>query len=388
MSLYDNEIYRGPPEAAPTLTEDTSAYGMEFYIVKPPKTTAQQDVPPTEEAAQQESKPAEKKKSKIAKALKLLTSCTAAVLVATTLTVPLRPARPVSELPLWSRFGPVHGNGQFSFSASAVNSDICQVSIGSKSYCLTAQQEGLYLQWHETYDASQDGSSGGFYLCMENLAESWTMILDFNVNPLHKVDSDEGLGQIQTISGDSLYVRCFYLGGDKTLLSAQEIVNDLGSYIQFSEATNDGWGNVFIGDTMYSETNEHWNGFQAIYPGEENKSFNFQRICHTADAGYSLANLVCSHWVNNIDWCFYFSIEKGESMLWAVPNQEDIALGRSINDLLYDYGIDPAMLEEIYGSEVLADIQSELTVKLREELQNTVEVYIIGCGLQYYHLVE
>ena len=81
-------------------------------------------------------------------------------------------------------------------------------------------------------------------------------------------------------------------------------------------------------------------------------------------------------------------MEKGETMIWAVPEQENIAFGHNVDSLLDAYGLDPAVLEEMYGSAALAEIQGELAVKLRAELLNIIEVYTVGCGLQYYHLVE
>ena len=95
MASYDNEIYRGPPEAGPTLEHDIRSYGSDVYIVKSEITTLKQDAPPTKEPIRQESKPVQKKESKIAKAMKLLASCTAAVTIATNLTVPPAPPPPV-----------------------------------------------------------------------------------------------------------------------------------------------------------------------------------------------------------------------------------------------------------------------------------------------------
>ena len=91
MSSFDNEIYRGPPEAGPTLEHDIRSYGSDVYILKAEKNTLAQDVPPTEEPIRQDAKPVQKKESKIAKAMKLLASCTAAAAIAANLTAPAPP---------------------------------------------------------------------------------------------------------------------------------------------------------------------------------------------------------------------------------------------------------------------------------------------------------
>ena len=43
MASYDNEIYRGPPEAGPTLEHDIRSYGSDVYIVKSEITTLKQE---------------------------------------------------------------------------------------------------------------------------------------------------------------------------------------------------------------------------------------------------------------------------------------------------------------------------------------------------------
>ena len=387
MSSFDNEIYRGPPEAGPTLEHDIRSYGSDVYIVKAEKNTLAQDVPPTEEPVRQEAKPVQKKESKIAKAMKLLASCTAAVAVAATLTAPA-PAKPVDDgLAMWPWFGPVHDSiGGLAFDAISQHSDVCQVSIGGKSFRLEAQQEGIHLQWHETYDPSEDGSKGGFYICMENVPEDWCMILDFSARPQQKSEDSEGLCQFTTATGDTLYVRGFFIGSEDR--SAQETMDQLGKYIRITKPTSDGWGKVLIGDTMYSDTNRSWNGTHSIDSYREQINYwHFYTICSTDIANYDLDDLICRHRVNGIDWSFYCAIEKGEFLLWAVPSQENIAFAVDITYLLYNNGFDPDAQAEMSGAELDA-VASELGVVLRSYLLDFIENSLISRGLQYYHLVD
>ena len=384
MASYDNEIYRGPPEAGPTLEHDLRSYGSDVYIVKAEKNTLTQDVPPTEEPIRQETKPVQKKESKIAKAMKLLASCTAAVTLATTLATAPQAMQEVDAI--WPYFGPRRdGIGGFTFNPVSQNSGVCQVSIGGKSFRLEAQQEGIHLQWHETYQPSDDGSTGGFYVCMENIPENWTMILDFSVNPLQKEESTEGLCQLTAATGETLYVRGFFLGSGEQ--EAQSIMDQLAKYIRITNPTTDGWDKVQIGETMYSDTNQSWNGIQTVNYHDGYEQFGFM-ICTTDVANYDLDNLVCQHRVNGIDWSFYISIEQGDFMLWAAPAHENIAFGRFVGYMLSEFGLDAAHLQEMYGTNIPNELSAELAMAMKPRLLDYIERVLISGGLQYYHRMD
>ena len=390
MASYDNEIYRGPPEAGPTLEHDIRSYGSDVYIVKSEITTLKQDAPPTKEPIRQESKPVQKKESKIAKAMKLLASCTAAIAVAATLSAPA-PAKPVDNgLAVWPWFGPVI-DGNYSFDAISQNSNVCQVSIGAKNFRLEALKEGLHLQWHDSFNISSDGSNGAFTVCMESTVEDWNMILNFSVTPQQKQEDTEGLTQLTSTTGDTLYVRGFHIGHHKgSERSAQEILDNLNSYIRVTKPTNDGWGKVLIGETMYSDVNDRWNGLFSVIPWEDSRPYNstvVDRFLYKENAGYSPDNLVCQHRVNGIDWSFYISLRDQSLFLWSVPSHEDIAFGSWVDEFLYEVGIDPAQLKEMYGDQA-DDVTAELLVALRPTLLDYIEHYLIPEGLQYYHLID
>ena len=367
MSLYDNEIYRGAAESDPTLAKDTSRYEAEFYIVKPPETTVQQDMPPTEEPVPQERKPAVKKKRRTVKAMKLLASCVTAVAVMTALAVPKEPE---PELPLWPQFLPAAY--AYTYDPVSQNSVDCQVGNDHKSYLLTAQQEGIYLTW-----------TGGFYtyfnVTMTIPAKDWDVYLNFDTDrasmeathteylDMYQEDlPDFGLGQIRTVSGETLYVLGM-LWNDQLegeIPPVQQIIDHLDEYIQISDATTaDGWDKLLIGDTMYTQTNPRWSGTKgAPIDNNYNLWYELEAVYPLANADCSEDNLICRRQVNGIDWSFYYGDRSIASqfinrVIWAVPAQEDIALGYDsivggiYLELLEGFYVDDvtAWAQEIYG---------------------------------------
>ncbi len=396
MSLYDNEIYRGPPESDPTLAKDTFPYGAEFYIVKPPETTARQDAPATEETAQQERKPAQKKKSRIAKAMKLLASCAATVAVVTTLAVPAKPVpEPVPELPLWPRIvRPYDERYSFHRHVASQNSTDCQVPCGSKFFCLTAKQEDTYMVWNEGFDTY-------FEVAMIIPNEDPAIWLYFDADPtsleaMYKDYADMyveyapvfGLGQIQTVSGETLYVLgSWYDRAKEESLPIQQIIDNLDEYIQISDTTEEGWDYLYVGDTMYTETNPKWSS--TVGGTEKLGWFCLEAVKSTADAAYSEDALICQRRVNGIDWSFYYGEWNTDRVIWAVPAQEDIALG-------YDYIISGDSLswqEDWYSikewpSWVIEAYNGKLPETWQEKLVDIVDDVIIEYILCNYYLVE
>ena len=343
MSSFDNEIYRGPPEAGPTLEHDLRSYGSDVYIVKAEKNTLAQDVPPTEEPVRQEAKPVQKKESKIAKAMKLLASCTAAVTIATNLTLPPAPPPPVEEpviaLDEWPGFSQLGSTGNgFCFSTPSQHSNIAQASTGKKTYRITAKQENLHLFWQTTYNTDYDDNREGFCIMMDNWTEQWYVVLDVHTHPQEPWDDGQLVGQITTTSGEVLYLRAEFIGGrEQSTDLLQHIVDHLSDYIEISEATEDGWGKVLIGYTMYSDTSAQWNGI--MNTPDVNPSFDFSNIHYRHHAGYSEENFIRSLTINDIDWSFYYSFDDYSLLLWAVPSQEDIALASGLDFIMNDLGL-------------------------------------------------
>lgn len=353
MASYDNEIYRGPPEAGPTLEHDLCSYGSDVYIVKAEKNTLAQDVPPTEEPVRQEAKPVQKKESKIAKAMKLLASCTAAVTVAATLSAPV-PSTPAvdADLPLWPGFSQVDINSNSFISAKSKNGHTSQFSVSGQSYCLKALQENLYMLWYD----NDDWETAGVYF-KNTQYEKWRVDLDFSLTP-----SPEALGTIQAENGDTLYFYFregnydgnYYGRSDADGLPEplQNFIDNLSSYIRVTDARADGWGKVFIGDAILSDTGPDWNGV-------DRTDWHFQYIHYASEHGFDSADALREHiYVNDIEWSVYYAPNRyGDPCIWCVPSHEDLALGVSCNNFFNEQGISPEMQEE--NPYILNDLAGE-----------------------------
>lgn len=382
MASYDNEIYRGPPEAGPTLEHDIRSYGSDVYIVKSEITTLKQDVPPTEEPIRQESKPVQKKESKIAKAMKLLASCTAAVAIAVNLTAPAPPPpiqKPESNLPEWPQYNYIDENlNGYSVNAISQHSNVAQASTGSKTYRITAKQEGLHLFWNDTYNIDHNPNREAFCLIMYNLNEGWFLDVSFHLYPQTDTWSEyELLSQFTTESGETFYLRTSLTDeSESTKERAADILSRLSDYIEISEATDDGWGKVLIGETMISDTNSHWNGI--LTTPEISTDFCFSRINQKQYADYTEDQFIRSLTINDIDWSFYYSFDEYSLLLWAVPAQEDIALASGLDFILNDLGL---TIDELQSD------SKEVQAVLTEYLNLAVELAADIC-FSNYHLYD
>ena len=81
MTQYDNEFFRGPPEGSPTLATDQRPTGVEVFQAKPEATTVVADVPVTREEVPKDPPKKKSNARRITKAIKLLASCMAAVVI-------------------------------------------------------------------------------------------------------------------------------------------------------------------------------------------------------------------------------------------------------------------------------------------------------------------
>lgn len=382
MSSFDNEIYRGPPEAGPTLEHDIRSYGSDVYILKAEKNTLAQDVPPTEEPIRQEAKPVQKKESKIAKAMKLLASCTAAAAIAVNLTAPTPPPpiqKPESTLPEWPQYNYIEENvNGYSVNAISQHSNVSQASTGSKTYRITAKQEGLHLVWNTTYNIGNEPSREAFCLLMHHVDEGWFLDVSFHLYPQTDVwNENELLSQFTTPSGETFYLRTFVPDdSESTKERAADILSRLSDYIEISEATDDGWGKVLIGETMISDTNSHWNGI--LTTPEISTDFCFSRINQKQYADYTEDQFIRSLTINDIDWSFYYSFDEYSLLLWAVPAQEDIALASGLDFIMNDLGL---TIDELQSD------SKEVQAVLMDYLNLAVELAADIC-FSNYHLYD
>ena len=350
MSPFDNEIYRGPPEAGPTLEHDLRSYGSDVYIVKSEVNTLAQDVPATEEPARQESAPVKKKESRLAKAMKLLASCTAAVTIAATLGVaaPVQPQQPPVQNTLdeWPWFHQASNTYYgFAFSPYSRHGSACQASVNGSSFRFEVLQEGMNVVWFENSYYNRDGSSTSIQLDLEHAIEDWEIALDVFTAPcLTEEDPHEARGTIQTENGEELYVIARAYNSDRvTDEQLQSIVDNLSSYIRVTEPTDDGWGKVLIGGTLISDTSPGWTGRSTT----DYRGLSIGRIHYASLHGFDTSQAMVQREMNGILWSFFFTAEGSyEVTIWAVPSHEDLALGIRCGSIMEEFGFSYEMLAE------------------------------------------
>lgn len=383
MKQKDNEIHRGPPESTPTLAQSNPIVGSDIHLVKDVLSTADQETTEDQDPARRDHKAQKKKRSRLSRALKLVASCATAVAVVATISAPPKPDIP-EELPLW----PIIGINIHEYIAK--NATTVQASLDGKSYRFTALQEGHYLFWGQTELYSFDDPHQTLFLMFNDVNSSFSATLWVRTSLEGAKDWFlSEYKEIRTASGDILYIGCSEAG----YYPEDEIplVDDLETYIRVSEATDDGWGYVQIGNTMYTETNAEWYGGSFVpFSGGR---YVIGSITTPSEAGYRDEDLLCERDINGIHWRFYSRTEPydtdydgkvDECLIYIifVPDQEEIAFTQFASVLLEDRGFpsfEDNLLQTLQNSE-------ELRHSLREGLLDIIEYD--SSGLKYYHLLE
>ena len=336
MTQYDNEFFRGPPEGSPTLATDQRPTGVEVFQTKPEKTTASADVPVTREEA---SKDPPKKKSKarrITKAIKLLASCMAAVVIteaATNMAATIEPPAP-EEVPTgqyyagqWPGVEPVH-NGVYHMDLEADMGNQIQIPMDGKILLLTAGADWR-MCWFE-------GNGYGAYIDLQNQKTGVYLAADISLSP-HQTDFEEdSYTTLITPTGQTLYVRAFFLdfgiygeeyGLDRDQMAAsaeirQKLVDEIFAGITVTHGTENGWQGIQIGDRLYSQQGPEWYGVG----GFGDLEIHIPWVHYTADHNLQNMTPYSRVKVNGITWSIYFA--ENDTYLWAVPNIEpELCLG-------------------------------------------------------------
>ena len=388
MKQKDNEIHRGPPESTPTLEQNNPIVGSDIHLVKDTLSTADQDAATGEDPAQRDRKAQKKKRSRLSRALKLVASCATAVAIITTISAPPKPDIP-EELPLWPIYDTYH-----IYHYAAENANTVQASLDGKSYRFSTLQDGHYLQWESTDKEYSDDPHCTLKLTLYCDDLNCMVYLLIRTEPFASYDGYEPIVELLTDTGEPLYVlyRGIIESPQQSIgVNGVDILPNLADYISVSEATDDGWGYVQIGNTMYSETSAFWNGL--TYMPFSGGRYVVGDITTPSEAGYREEDLLCERDINGIHWRFYFRTEPHDTdydgkvdecliHIIFVPDQEEIAITQFASVLLDDRGF-PA-----FEDNLLQTLQSseELRHSLREGLLDIVE-YDIN-GLKYYHLLE
>ena len=334
MTQYDNEFFRGPPEGSPTLATDQRPTGAEVFQARPEKTTVAADVPVTREDAPID--PPKKKSSakRINKAIKLLASCMAAVVIteaaadmAATIEIPAEVPTGQYYAGQWPGVEPVN-NGVYHMDMEADMGYQIQIPMDGNVWRLTADTDWRMCWW--------EGNGYSAYIDLENRETGVRMVAELALTP-HTTDHEEDSYTTMTApNGQTIYIRSFFqdLGiyGEEEGLSRemieasvelrQALVDETFAGIQVTAGTEDGWQGLQISEKLYSQQSENWYGLG----GFGDLDIHIPWVQYSED--YNLQNMTPYDrvTVNGITWSIYFT--DNETYLWAVPNIEpEICLG-------------------------------------------------------------
>ena len=337
MTQYDNEFFRGPPEGSPTLATDQRPTGAEIFQAKPEKATAAADVPVTREEAPKDPPKKKSNARRITKAIKLLASCMAAVVITDAAVNLAATIEPPPEVPTgqyyagqWPGVEPSHG-GVYRMDMEADMGYSIQMPLEGKTWRLTADQDWR-MCWYEGTDSGLNMA----YFGLTNQETGVSLMADLSAQPHRTENEEDCYTTITTSTGETLYIRAFFnslgkygeeYGLSEEMMAAsvqlrQELVEEAFAGIQVTPGTEAGWQGFQIGDKLYSQQSENWYGLGGFGDLEIHipwvnyaEDYNLQNM-----TPYSRVN------VNGITWSIYFA--ENDTYLWAVPNiNPDICLG-------------------------------------------------------------
>lgn len=321
MANYDNEIYRGLPDDAPTLASDQRPTGAEVYQVRPVRNTLAADARTTarEEAAQD---PPKKKSNarRITKAIKLLASCMAAVVITEAAVNMAATIEPPAEVPTGLYYeGQWPGvrmaeNTWLVTDMDTVEGNIIQAFLEGKAWRFAAQRDWRILWLDQN-------------LFIENLSTGIKGRLNMQTHPYMSVEQAAVYGEVTASTGETLYFRGFLEGGGtgtagESLELQQAAMDEFIAGLTVTPATEDGWQGFQIGDKLYSQQSEDWYGLG----GYGDLEIEIPWVCDSADYGLADKTPYARETVNGITWSIYFA--ENDTYLWAVPNIDpELCLG-------------------------------------------------------------
>lgn len=334
MTQYDNEFFRGPPGETPTLATDQRPTGVEIFQAKPERSTAVADVPVTKEEVPKDPPKKKSNARRISKAIKLLASCMAAVVITEAAANIAATIEPPADVPTgqyyagqWPGAEPAH-EGVYCMDLEADMGYSIQIPMDGNVWRLTADTDWRMCWW--------EGNGYGAYIDLYNRQTGVYLVADLSVTPHTSNHEEDSYTTLTTPTGDTLYVRSFFLsmgqygeeyGLSEEMLAAsaelrQSLVDEIFAGIQVTYGTADGWQGLEIGDKIYSQQSENWYGLG----GFGDLDIHIPWVNYAED--YNLHNMTpyCRVNVNGITWSLYFA--ENDTYLWAVPNIDpEICLG-------------------------------------------------------------
>lgn len=338
MTQYDNEFFRGPPEGSPTLATDQRPTGVEVFQARPEKTTVVADVPVTREEPPKDPPKKKSNARRITKAIKLLASCMAAVVITEAAVNIAATVEPPAEVPTgqyyanqWPGVQPSHG-GVYRMDMEADMGYSIQMPLEGRIWRLTADTDWR-MCWYE-------GDVDYAYFGLENLENGVSIMADLTQEPCYTEYEEDCYTTMTTSTGETLYIRAFFhslgkygeeygveSGLSEEMMAAtaelrQRLAEEIFAGIRVTPGTESGWQGFQIGDKIYSQQSEDWYGLG----GFGDLEIHIPWVNYAED--YNLPNMTPYSRVNvnGITWSIYFA--ENDTYLWAVPNIDpEICLG-------------------------------------------------------------
>ena len=262
MTQYDNEFFRGPPEELPTLATDQGPTGVEIFQAKPVKATAVADVSVTRETVPKEPPKKKSNARRITKAIKLLASCMAAVVIteaatniAATIEVPEEVPTGDYYVGQWPGVEPSH-KGVYSMDIESDLGYSIQIPMDGNIWRLTADEDWR-MCWLE-------GNRNTAYIEMHNQRTDVYLAADLQSYPHTSDHEEDSYTVLTTPTGETIYVRAFFLGlgqyedeyglSEEALAASaefrQRLVHEIFADIQVTAGTDNGWQALEIGEKI------------------------------------------------------------------------------------------------------------------------------------------
>ncbi len=389
MSYRDNEFYRSVGDGEPTLLPEYQAdellQGTEW------SSGVGDDLPTCKTEVLEETAPETKKKGGMRKAVKMLKLTAAAVVTATVavgsfsgggMGVRGTYRAPTQEWPsITYSTDEVEESAYVTvYSANGRQSNVVQFNVGGRAFRLEDPSKALSFLWANSID------NEATLLVRDHYAgNSYSLVISGKPFSAERKDSDNAYGTISSTTGDVFYIETVshYYGrtGVKINTSSElsALMHQLVVRSHITAAYDGGWGNLLIGDKLYSDINVNWSGLDSYWGDDESLRVSFD-CCYRENSKIDLSDHLGSVTVNGIEWNIYRQLgflphpddtEAVFDMLWFSPSVEGENCIIGLRDhLFYDYyikttGDDPELGFENATPEMVAACAEELLTHYR-----------------------
>ena len=251
---------------------------------------------------------------------------------------------------------------------------VCQFVTQYGAYRLRALEPELFINWEDYYYDIKDDSANSL-VTFSHYEEGWKLgawVFEEQVDSIYQSFS------LRTNSGKELW---FYADPNNSNVPETEFVAVIDRIFQLatlSEAQEDGWGKVRIGQTLISHNNQYLNGF--AYTSGSDYWYFAQILDSHALSGYDLRH-AGTRYVNGIQWDFYTlgspsgypnsdGIDYYFTQVYVVCGQEDLWLKTSLS-----YGLSPSNSQFASQEEYEANLDKEMAVAINTIVRDGLSNY-------------